>query len=265
MSGTGDHPDEMRAQTVLDDEEMAALLAGEQVDLRPELHELGRFVGEVRHTFAGPTLGPAPHVGPQLTAVFDRGVLPEPVVTVSSTPKGTGRARRLLARVAAATAGLTLVTAGAAAADLLPRPAQDGVAAVVERVTPLDLPDSHERPRHENPDGPAGDPQPLERPAGPGAGNGSSPAAGTSGPGAGQGGTVGEGQGGAGGAVPGGASGPAGNPTGNSPDGNGVPQPPATGANGQQAPAAQDHRRDPSLPPSSAPTANDNPGTAHRR
>ncbi len=51
-------------------------------------------------------------------------------------------AKAALAKAAAVLSGLSIATTGAAAADLLPQVAQDRVAAVVERITSLDLPDS---------------------------------------------------------------------------------------------------------------------------
>lgn len=263
MSRTGDHPDEMRAQPVLDDQEIADLLQGEQVNLPADLHELARFVGEIRHTVAGPMLGPAPAVGSQLAAIFDRGAISDSVGKITS--QGAGTARRRLAHVAALAAGLTFATAGAAAADLLPRAAQDGVAALVERVTPLDIPDSHERPGS-----PAGDPRPSPRPDDQGAGKDVPPEVTPAGTGTGTGrvGNAGMGQGGVGGALPESVS-----PSADDAEGKdsaqegerGDPRPPTSRANQEQAPAAQDHRRDPSIPPPGTPAVEENRGTAHRQ
>lgn len=260
MSRTGDHSVEMRAKTVLSDHDIAALLSGDQFDMGADLDQLARFVGEVRHTAAEST----PRVGPQLAAVFDHGLVSEPVPV--ARPRGTSRSarpiRRLLIGAAAVVSGLTFVTAGAAAADLLPRAAQDGVAALVERITPLDIPDSHEHPSR-----PAGDPQPSGRPDVSGVGKDAPPQGDTTGVGTGRVGTAGMGQGSVGGAAPESVSPSSGDAEGrdSSRKGSGdKPSPPTSGAN-EQAPAAQDHRRDPSLPPPSAPTADDNPGTAHPR
>lgn len=48
-------------------------------------------------------------------------------------------------KAAAVIAGLSLATTGAAAADVLPKVAQDRVAAVVEAASPFDLPDSADK------------------------------------------------------------------------------------------------------------------------
>ena len=263
MSPTGDHSDEMRTQAMLEDHEIAALLEGKQADLRADLRELAGFVGEIRNTVAGPTLGPAPSVGPQLAAIFDRGATSEQVGKIASRPAGT--ARRRLARVAAMAAGLTFATAGAAAADLLPRAAQDGVAAVVERVTPLDVPDSHDHSGD-----PSLDPKPAERSNQTGEGSaGKGSPAGVDGIGAGtdpvQ--SVDVGQGGVGGAVPGSVSplpdATEGRDSGGQRQG-GEPRPATNRGNAEPAPAVQDHRRDSHLPSPSAPAAEDERGTGHR-
>jgi len=256
---TGDHTDEMRTQPLLEDHEIAGLLEGRQANLRADLHQLAHFVGEMRQVVAGP----APQPGPQLAAIFDRGAISDPVGKITS--QGAGTARRRLAHVAALAAGLTFATAGAAAADLLPRAAQDGVAALVERVTPLDIPDSHERPGR-----PAGDPRPSSRPDDPGAGKDAPPEVTPSGTGTGTGrvGNAGMGQGGIGGALPESVSPSAGDAEGkdSAQEGErGDPRPPASRANDEQAPAAQDHRRDPPIPPPGTPAVEENPGTAHRR
>lgn len=53
-------------------------------------------------------------------------------------------AKAFLAKAATVLAGLSLATTGAGAADVLPQPAQDRVAATVEKVSALDLPDSQD-------------------------------------------------------------------------------------------------------------------------
>lgn len=52
--------------------------------------------------------------------------------------------KALLAKAATVLAGLSVATTGAGAADVLPQAAQDRVAATVEKVSTLDLPDSHD-------------------------------------------------------------------------------------------------------------------------
>jgi hypothetical protein len=235
---------------------MAAVLQGRQANLRADLHQLAHFVGEIRHVVAGP----APQPGPQLAAIFDRGAISEPVGKI--IPRSSVTPRRRLARVAVVAAGLTFATAGAAAADLLPRAAQDGVAALVERVTPLDVPDSHDHPS-----GPSHDPDSAERSNQTGegtAGNGSPAGADGMGAGTGPVQSVDVGQGGVGGAVPGSVF-----PSPDVADGRdsagqrkgAEPQPATSRGNGEQAPAAQDNRRDSHLPSPSAPAAADDRGT----
>lgn len=88
MSWTGDHLDEMPTQPVLDDHDIAALLAGDQFNVGADLEHLAHFVGEVRRTAAGP----APLVGPRLAAVLDHGLVSEPVPVVR--PKVISRSAR---------------------------------------------------------------------------------------------------------------------------------------------------------------------------
>ncbi len=52
--------------------------------------------------------------------------------------------KAFLAKAATVVAGLSLATTGVGAADVLPQVAQDRVAAAVEKVSPLDLPDSQD-------------------------------------------------------------------------------------------------------------------------
>jgi len=54
--------------------------------------------------------------------------------------------KAFLAKAGVVLAGLSVGTAGAGAADVLPQVAQDNVAVAVEKVTTLDLPDSHDPP-----------------------------------------------------------------------------------------------------------------------
>ena len=257
MSCTGDHRDEMPAQPVLDDHQIAALLAGEAPGPDGEFTELARFLHQVRHA-----AGPAPRVSPGLEAVFVHGLTdgpPAPRVTARS--KG---ARRMLTRVAVVAGGLTLLTTGAAAADLLPRPAQDGVAALVERITPLDVPDSDD-----GTEPPAPYPsQPALRPDRPQEGVGSEvQERGSTSGGAGQPGE--RPQGGAAGAVnddvadPGVANKPRTPVT--QGNGGGTTRPPVRAEPGPQpVPPGRGHVPDPSTPAPAQPRAGDNPGTQRR-
>lgn len=159
----------MRSQALLTDGDVEAILRGEPVTGRPDLHELTRFVAEL----ALAADEPLPEVGPKLAGLFQGRATSMPAVPRAGRPATAPR--RFLAGAAAAVGGLALLTTGAAAADLLPRPLQDGVAAVVEGITPLDLPDSGDRPvpagdpRRNEPDSPArvdGQPTTVEpRPA----------------------------------------------------------------------------------------------------
>ncbi len=54
-------------------------------------------------------------------------------------------AKAALAKAAAVLGSLSIATTGAAAANVLPGAAQDGVAAAIEAVSPLDLPDSDDK------------------------------------------------------------------------------------------------------------------------
>src|SRR5829696_2598040 len=56
--------------------------------------------------------------------------------------------------IAQATAGLGIGVTGAGAAGVLPGALQDGVASVVESVSPFDLPDSGDETRDSGTDGP---------------------------------------------------------------------------------------------------------------
>jgi len=257
VSLTGDHPDEMRMHAFLNDHDVSALLAGEQVSSRSQLYELAGFVGEVRDVVAGR----GPHIGPQLEAVFDHGLAPEPARRFTTRP--AGGPGRMLIRVAAMAGGLTLATAGAAAADLLPRAAQDGVAAVVERVTPLDLPDSHDRGTHEpQPTGPS------EQPTRPPDGTGTDELprkADTSGATTERVETVDAGPGEVGGTVPEDVSPPADDEGQGSARTHEGGSPSTTPSATAQDRAARDPRSAPPTTPPRAPSADDNPGSGHRR
>ena len=161
MSLFGDYEDEMQTQPLLDDQTIESILTGRAPSNRPELDDLARFVTEVRSVATGPT----PRVGAQLAAVLagglstDKGDLsataasnvPGPGNQAAGLPKRrksmleTISAKAALAKAAAVLGGLTIATTGAAAADLLPGPAQNGVAAVIEALSPLDLPDSADK------------------------------------------------------------------------------------------------------------------------
>ncbi|MDP8976492.1 MAG: hypothetical protein M3N28_09065 [Actinomycetota bacterium] len=154
MSLFDDHPDEMQAQTFLDERTIDSILAGTSPSGRSDLDVLAGFATEVRSV----ATASAPQVGPALAAVLAGG----PTANASDLPamagrKATGPARQpaerrtsrrsflpraVSVKAAAVLGGLTIATTGAAAADLLPQPAQNTVAAVVEAVSPIDLPDS---------------------------------------------------------------------------------------------------------------------------
>lgn len=137
------------------------------------------------------------------------------------------------------------------------------MAALVERVTPLDLPDSHERP-----DGPARDRQPAGGSGETREGNQAPEETVTTGAGTDQEETVGGGQGGAGRGVPANTAPPAGDTQGRASgprnDGGGT-QPPTERGNEGRAPAAPARRHAPALPSPAPPAAEDNPGTTYRR
>ena len=151
MSLFGDYEDEMQTQPLLDDQTIESILTGRTPSNRPELDDLARLVTEVRSVASGP----APRVGAQLAAVLagglstDKGDLsataasnvPGPGNQAAGLPKRrksmleTISAKAALAKAAAVLGGLTIATTGAAAADLLPGPAQNGVAAVIEALS----------------------------------------------------------------------------------------------------------------------------------
>ncbi|MDP8992878.1 MAG: hypothetical protein M3N31_07510 [Actinomycetota bacterium] len=171
MSLFGDDHYEMRTQPLLDEQTIESILAGRSPSGQPEVDELARFVNEVRSVSSGPS----PVVGTQLAAVLagglttDKGDLP---VTAASNVTGLAEqaaglpkrrksmletifAKAALAKAAAVLGGLSIATTGAAAAGVLPGAAQNGVAAVIEALSPFDLPDSDDKRRdaeHRNDD-----------------------------------------------------------------------------------------------------------------
>ena len=257
MSRTGDHGDEMAPQPVLDDHEIAALLAAEGPRADGELTELARFVQQVRHAAAGP----APRVSPRLEAVLVHGLTdgpPGPRVTARS--KG---AMRMLTRVTVVAGGLSLAATGAAAADLLPRPAQDGVAALVEGITPLDVPDSDDgtEPPAPEPSQPPWRPGPQQQVGSEAQEHGRT-----------GGGAVETGerpQGGATGAVTGNVANPSvaekQGPPARQGNGGSTTRPQAPAEPGPQpVPPGRGHVPDPSTPAPAQPRAGDNPGAERR-
>jgi len=155
-----DHPDEMQTQPLFDEQTMESILAGRSPSGRPELDELASFVTEVKSVASAP----APKVGAQLAAVLAGGLTEKGDLSATAASNVTGPApqaaglpkrresmletifaKAVLAKAAAVLGGLTIATTGAAAADLLPGPAQTGVAAVIEAVSPLDVPDSADK------------------------------------------------------------------------------------------------------------------------
>ncbi len=161
MSLLDDEHDEMRTQPLLDDQTIESVLAGRKSPARPEIDELASFFSEVRSVAAAP----APKLGADLAAILangltttDKGDLPAMAASTVTGPAtqaaGLPKRRKSMietifasaaAKAAAVLAGLSLATTGAAAADVLPRVAQDRVAAAVEALTPLDLPDSADK------------------------------------------------------------------------------------------------------------------------
>jgi len=155
-----DHSDEMQTQPLFDEQTMESILAGRSPSGRPELDELASFVTEVKSVASAP----APKVGAQLAAVLAGGLTEKGDLSATAASNVTGPApqaaglpkrresmletifaKAVLAKAAAVLGGLTIATTGAAAADLLPGPAQNGVAAVVEAVSPLNVPDSDDK------------------------------------------------------------------------------------------------------------------------
>ncbi len=161
MSVFDDHHDEMQTQPLFDEQTLESILAGRSPSGRPELDELASFVNEVRSVASAPP----PKVGAQLAAVLagglstDKGDLSATAASnvTGPAPQAAGLPKRrksmletifakaVLAKAAVVLGGLTIATTGAAAADLLPGPAQNGVAAVVEAVSPLNVPDSDDK------------------------------------------------------------------------------------------------------------------------
>lgn len=158
MSLFDDHPGEMQTQPLFDERTIDSILAGRSPDGRSELDGLADFVDEVRSV----ATATAPKIGAALAAVLagglstDEGDVPATAAgsvtgaggqqaAARSTKRRSILAKALSVKAAAVLGGLTIATTGAAAADLLPQPAQNGVAAVVEAVSPLDLPDSGEK------------------------------------------------------------------------------------------------------------------------
>ncbi len=149
----------MQTQPLLAERTIDSILAGTSPSGRCDLDGLAGFVAEVRSLVTVT----APEVGPALAAVLEggpvtnEGDLPATAEGSVIAPAPAGRRTRrrsMLARVvsikaAAVLGGLTIATTGAAAADLLPQPAQNGVATVVEAMSPLDLPDSDDGERAE--------------------------------------------------------------------------------------------------------------------
>ncbi len=145
MSLLDDEHYEMRTQPLLDDQTIESILTGRTSSAWPEVDELACFFSEVRSVADGP----APKLGADLSAILANG-LTGPAEHAAELPK---RRKSMIetifasaaGKAAAVLAGLSLATTGAAAADVLPRVAQDRVAAVVEAVSPLELPDSADK------------------------------------------------------------------------------------------------------------------------
>lgn len=161
MSLSGDNYDEMRMQRTLDDETMEMVLSSRPTAGGEGVDDLTWFVEGVRWA----ATGQSPRVGPQLAAILAEGLttdkgdlpataasnVPGPAEQVAGLPKRRRKqmletilAKAFLAKAAAVLGGLTIATSGAAAADLLPGSLQDHVAVAVEKVSPLDLPDSND-------------------------------------------------------------------------------------------------------------------------
>lgn len=164
--GFRDDEGEMRNQKNLDDATAEAVLRGRCPANRPELAPLAAFAEELREL----ACAPAPMPTGQLARLLETGLTStrdQRVVSwneARTAVQGSGRSKwgkSVLAgffvagltkagaasaatkSVAAVAIALTGVT-GAAAADTLPTAVQDRVAATVEAVSPLDLPDSAE-------------------------------------------------------------------------------------------------------------------------
>lgn len=157
MSRLDDYHHEMPSDRLLDDQTVEALIAGRVTSRTVELGDLAQVLGDMR-AVASCSL-PTPSA--QLAAILAGGLtsqvgaLPARAATkvIGLAPPAPGEPNRkkktfqtvagsALVKVAAVVAGLTITTGAAAAADVLPQLAQDKVAAAIELVLPLDIPDS---------------------------------------------------------------------------------------------------------------------------
>ena len=138
-------------QPRIDDSAAESLLRGKRpVHLDgPETERILAFLGEVRALGSGP----APAPTGLLAALLEDGTAGVGVGAIDPAPAPRRRAGRTLpARVAAGVTVALLSVTGAAAADVLPQPIQDGVSDAYETVSPLDLPDSADNRADQAPD-----------------------------------------------------------------------------------------------------------------
>ncbi|MGH3442555.1 MAG: hypothetical protein ACRDUY_11055 [Nitriliruptorales bacterium] len=159
----GDHRGEMTRRNRLDDRATDALFSGRVPSGREDLADVADLVEALR---AAASVSPRPNA--DLAAVLTEGLSTEkgdlPATAGSNVnrpaPQAAGlpkwrKARRMIeiavaklgalglaAKVGVASAAVVAGTVGGGAAGVLPGPVQDAVAATVEAVTPLDLPDS---------------------------------------------------------------------------------------------------------------------------
>lgn len=156
MNRRDDYHHEMPRDRLLDDQTVEALIAGRVTSRTVELGDLAQVLGDVR-ALASCSL---PTPSPQLAAILSggltsQGALPATAATkvIELAPPVPGEPKRkkkmfqtlagnAMVKVAAVVAGLTITTGAAAAADVLPQVAQDKLAAAIELVLPVDIPDS---------------------------------------------------------------------------------------------------------------------------
>ncbi|MBW3649388.1 MAG: hypothetical protein KY458_02360 [Actinobacteria bacterium] len=158
----------MPTHRFLDDQTVEALLAGRVTPRTAELGDLAQLVGEMRALAS--SYVPTP--GPQLAAILTGGLTTEKgdlSATAASNvtgpaPQAAGLPKRrkkmfetllgsALVKGAAVLAGLTVTAGAAAAADVLPQVAQDKMAAAMELVLPVDIPDSADAAKAKRSDG----------------------------------------------------------------------------------------------------------------
>lgn len=141
MTGRDDYSDEMR-HAPLDDATTEAVLRGEPTAMDQQLGGVSAFISEME---ACASLPPPPP-SPALARLLRDGSQPRAVPAVRAVPTHhragaslAGWRRRLAVSAIGVSVGVTGVV-GAAAAGLLPAPAERVVAGVVQTLTPLHLP-----------------------------------------------------------------------------------------------------------------------------